>query len=217
MFPIACYGRGSALLYFLYFLPPCSSCLSPGRTHTPALQTGKTGAQGIAMTHSLAQNGSLEDLHFPAPNAQGRFCPDKNDSGSISWEFTAGQGKQPAHPKCYWGLETHLRNQQHSSGTVQNIFSFLWIKIWTGMSKKQVTVLVLADFLKVPHMVILQNIFRSGLHCNKIFGADLWCPVFSLTALLHAPSLRLQFNLNAGLLQSLLDRGKNLALLLYFN
>lgn len=33
-FPIACYGR-SALLYFL---PPCSSCPSPGRTHTPPLQ-----------------------------------------------------------------------------------------------------------------------------------------------------------------------------------
>lgn len=138
VFPIACYGRGSALLYFL---PLCSSCLSPSWTHTPALQTGKTGAQGTAMTHSLAQNGSLEDLHFPALNAKGRFCPDKNVSGSISWEFTAGQGEKPAHPKCYWILETHLSITETSStnipGTTENVFAFLWIKIWTEMSNKQ--------------------------------------------------------------------------------
>lgn len=98
----------------------------------PALQTGKTGAQGTAMTHSLAQNGSLDDLHFPALNAKGCFCPDKNDCGSISWEFTAGQGENPAHTKCYWLLETHLSIRETSStnnpGTTENVFAFLWIR-----------------------------------------------------------------------------------------
>lgn len=64
------------------------------------------------MTHSLAQNGSLKDLHF---HAKGRFCPDKNDCGNISWEFTAGQGEKPAHPKSYWILETHLSIRESNS------------------------------------------------------------------------------------------------------
>lgn len=88
-----------ALLSFISSLrAPAASALA-GHTHLLCKQVN--GAQGTARTPSLAQNGLKEDLHFPALNAKGRFCPDKNDSGSISWESTAGQGEKPAHPKCY--------------------------------------------------------------------------------------------------------------------